>query len=338
MRTRLVASAVLAAQIAAFGPAAAPAFAAPLSVRVLVTDAGPCPAAAAELEQKLLDRNPGWTGAAAGSIAHEARIRFGGEAGQVRGELELAEPSGESVTRSVIGVDCAEVVGALILITSVLATGSTSAHPVNTAEAVMTESDAPGAADQNHELRPAFGATLAVASGLLPFTAVFPRAFVGAELARPRALPIASLRLSFAHATAQGDVEAPDSPTAGAATVSRLALDTRLLSVRAEGCAPRLGWPEVAAEGCALLELGSLAGTARGYDTPDSNSAVWSAAGLLARLFWQPLPPLRFELEAGSFAALTGVRLRLEAPGSPTVFRSADFGVFAGLSAGLAFP
>jgi hypothetical protein len=93
--------------------------------------------------------------------------------------------------------------------------------------------------------------------------------------------------------------------------------------------------PSVALVPCAGFEIGSLTSDGRATVDPESVARLWSAAGLVERVVWEPVGPLVIELEGRATVPLTRDRFYFRP--ADDVFEAPILAFSAGLTAGVRF-
>lgn len=161
------------------------------------------------------------------------------------------------------------------------------------------------------------GGQVSLASAIAP--SVLPGGFVFVEFDRAHAstLPGASLRIGML-------------ARLGTVMTSVGEVSYRLIGGRIDACPLRFGSDTFALKPCVDFDLGQLQVEGSDSDSGLTDSALWAAAGVDARLAWRAVRSLSFELELGAFAPLTRYTLQT---GDPN--RAGDRTDFAGFSAGL---
>lgn len=104
----------------------------------------------------------------------------------------------------------------------------------------------------------------------------------------------------------------------------------RLLGGRLEGCPFRMGTNDLNARPCLAVDLGQLRVQGLDGDEARSDTGLWAAANVIARVSWQAASSVALEAQAGAFVPFT--RYTLET-GDPTI--DGDRTSFVGFSAGL---
>lgn len=252
------------------------------------------------------------------------------------GLLERQTSEGTVAVRTVEGDTCDQVANALAFSLVLAAEGATPrAQPAPSATAAEPPASVPTPAEPpppsaaaNHFARPAPAnkdavqspsargvewsvgvqgtLTTGVSPSLLPGAALFVQAARLTEFG-------SSLRLSIAGGTTSNEI---------GANTFRLSL----VGGQVEGCPATVG-SVLELAGCAALDLGVMATSSSGRGGA-SDSAIWSAAELLARLAFHPGRRIAIEAQGGALVPFTRYDLGV-GNGANTLYRTAAAG-FAG--------
>ena len=241
--------------------------------------------------------------------------------GRFEGRVTVRDEDGASPSRAVQADSCEEVVRALALVVAM--TFDPDERPSAPVPAAAPPDPAPETAPDRIAPAPArlrfgVGARGGVTSAVGPLVSPMLGGYVALEARR------FSLRMGVSRAESS-IVER----VAGSATFART-------TGMVDACPLLSRGSTVSGAACAGLEVGTLASTGRDTVSPESSTRPWVAAGLAARLGWEPLPRFVLELEGrGSFPL---VRDRFVFRPSDEVFETPLLAISAALTAGVRFP
>jgi hypothetical protein len=214
--------------------------------------------------------------------------------------IEFLTAEGETVTRSLGGKGCGDVVDGIALVTALAIQSrveealarsepvTPKAPPPVSKPAPRVVSPPPARPKPPRSTRLRFGAAARAASGTGPDVSFGPAAFGAVEWQKTRfGLVLGAL-------------------WSGSVTAGGVPAHFRRLSARVDGCPYAFGTPKLALEPCAFFEAGSLHGqgdSSAGLSNPSGGSSPWLVPGGLLRLV-TGFAPVVVELELGGGVTL----------------------------------
>jgi hypothetical protein len=298
-----------------------------------------CPTAAAFAAQ-IAARTPAYR---SGTDDPRLKVAIDVSAGAVRGRMTL-ERGGRQTEREVEGERCADVVAALALIAAILLDpdADTRPFPPPAAEDHGRRVE-PAAPPARQELEPRsrpsrwrvfMGTELGVSGAVAPSLVLGPRWFAGVTRAEGGNW-LSSMRFSVSRSQSETTAQPLSRPLEGQRFMASATATFTLSALRADGCALRLGGPELSVEPCLFFEGGVLRASGSHPAISRSERLSWFSLGALARGSWILWDTLVLEANTGALVPLKTYRTMIGS--EDPVYENPRVGMVAGVGLAVRF-
>jgi hypothetical protein len=299
-----------------------------------------CPTAAAFAAQ-IAARTPAYRG---GTDDPRLRVAIDVSASGVRGRMILGR-GGQQTEREVEGERCTDVVAALAFIAAILLDPDADARPFpppaaeDRARRVEPAATPPTRQEAEPRSRPSrwrvfMGTELGVSGAAAPSLVLGPRWFAGVTRAEGGNW-LSSMRFSASRSQSETTAQPLSRPLEGQRFMATATATFTLSALRADGCALRLGRPELSVEPCLFFEGGILRASGNHPAISRSERLAWFSLGALARKSWVLWDTLVLEANAGALVPLKTYRTMVGS--EDPVYENPPVGMVAGLGLAVRF-